>query len=128
MEMPKSIKLFEQLFLGSLVLGIIQIALMSNELGLSGEAAYAVAGIQFVMFIFVGALVLLTSRKKSVICKWINTVFFVLGIFMVIPTLAQMLEQGLMGLISIAQICMQAYAVYLLFNADSKKWFASKNV
>ena len=69
MEMPKSIKLFEQLFLGSLVLGIIQIALMSNELGLSGEASYAVAGIQFVMFIFVGALVLLTSRKKSVICK-----------------------------------------------------------
>jgi len=136
MEMPKSIKLFEQLFLGSLILGIIQSALMSdelaalmhNDLGLSGDAAYAVAGFQFLIIIFIGALVLLTSRKKSVICKWIITVNLVSGIFMFIPTLAAMLEQGVMGLISIAQLCMQVYAVYLLFNADSKEWFASKNV
>ena len=80
MEMPKSIKLFEQLFLGSLVLGVIQSALMSNSMGLSGGAAYGVAGFQVLVMLIVGSLVLLTSRKKSVVCKWINTVFFIFHI------------------------------------------------
>ena len=44
MEMPKSIKLFEQLFLGSIALGVIQSALMLNNMDLSGDAAYGVAG------------------------------------------------------------------------------------
>ena len=128
MEMPKSIKLFEQLFLGSLVLGVIQGALMSSEMGLSGGAAYSVAGFQVLIMVIVGALVLLTSRNKSVICKWINTVFFVLGMVMFIPNLAMFIEQGVMGVISAVQVLMQAYAIYLLFNADSKAWFASKKL
>ena len=128
MEMPKSIKLFEQLFLGSLALGVIQSALMSNEMDLSGGAAYGVAGFQVLLFIILGALVLLTSRKKSVICKWINTVFFVLGMVMFIPNLAIFIEQGVMGVIGAVQLLMQAYAIYLLFDADSKAWFASKKL
>ena len=128
MEMPKSIKLFEQLFLGSLALGVIQGALMSNSLGLSGGAAYSVAGFQVIIMLVVGALVLLTSRKKSVICKWINTVFFVLGLVAFIPNLAMFIEQGVMGVISAVQVLMQAYAIYLLFNSDSKDWFASKKL
>ena len=66
--------------------------------------------------------------KKSVICKWINTVFFVLGMVMFIPNLAMFIEQGVMGVISAVQVLMQAYAIYLLFNADSKAWFASKKL
>ncbi len=128
MEMPKSIKLFEQLFLGSLALGVIQGALMSSEMGLSGGAAYGVAGFQVLILIIVGALVLLTSRKKSVICKWVNTVFFVLGMAAFIPNLAMLLEQGVMGVISAVQLLIQAYAIYLLFNADSEAWFASKKL
>ena len=128
MAMPKSIKLFEQLFLGSLVLGVIQAALMSSELGLSGVAAYGVAGFQVLVMVFVGAFVLFTSRKKSVICKWISTIFFVLGMFAYIPSLAMFLEQGVIGVISAVQVLMQAYAIYLLFNADSKAWFASKKL
>ena len=128
MEMPKSIKLFEQLFLGSLVLGVIQGALMSSEMGLSGGEAYSVAGMQVLILLIVGALVLLTSRKKSVICKWVNTVFVVLGMGMFIPSLAMFIEQGVMGVISAVQVLMQAYAIYLLFNADSKAWFASKEL
>ena len=128
MEMPKSMKLFEQLFLGSLVLGVINSALLSNEMGLGGGAAYGVAGFQVLIMVIIGALVLLTSRKKSVICKWINTVFFVLGMVAFIPSLAMYIEQGVMGVISAVQVLMQAYAIYLLFNADSKAWFASKKL
>jgi hypothetical protein len=97
-------------------------------MGLGGGAAYGVAGFQVLIMVIVGALVLLTSRKKSVICKWINTVFFVLGMVAFIPSLAMFIEQGVMGVISAVQVLMQAYAIYLLFNADSKAWFASKKL
>ena len=88
MEMPKSIKLFEQLFLGSIALGVIQGALMLNNMDLSGDAAYGVAGFQVLILLIVVTIVLLTSRKKSVICKWISAVFFVFGLvgFILTPT------------------------------------------
>jgi hypothetical protein len=38
------------------------------------------------------------------------------------------IEQGVMGVISAVQVLMQAYAIYLLFNADSKAWFTSKKL
>ncbi len=126
MEMPKSIKLFEQLFLGSLALGVIQSALMFNNMGLSGDAAYGVAGFQVLILLILVTIVLLTSRKKSVICKWISAVFFVFGLVAFIPNLAIFVEQGMAGLIGAAQLLMQACAIYLLFNSDSKAWFASK--
>ena len=126
MEMPKSIKMFEQLFLGSIALGVIQSALMLNNLDLSGNAAYGVAGFQVLILLIVVTIVLLTSRKKSVICKWISAVFFVFGLVAFIPNLAIFVEQGIAGLISAAQHLMQAYAIYLLFNSDSKAWFDSK--
>ena len=126
MEMPKSIKLFEQLFLGSIALGVIQSALMLNNMDLSGDAAYGVAGFQVLILLIHVTIVLLTSRKKSVICKWISAVFFVFGLVAFIPNLAIFVEQGMAGLIGAAQLLMQAYAIYLLFNSDSKAWFASK--
>ena len=123
MEMPKSIKLFEQLFLGSLALGVIQGALMSSEMGLSG-GLFLAGGMALVMLI-VGTLVLLTSRKKSLICKWITTVYVVLGI-LYFALLFNPQGLSLMLVISFVTFLIQAYAIYLLFKADSKAWFASK--
>jgi len=128
MEMPKSIKLFEQLFLVTLVLGVIQSALLLNEAGMMDGAAYSVAIFQVIVIILIGALILLTSRKKSVICKWILVVFFVLGLVAYIPELARFFEHGITGAISSVQVLLQAVAIYLLFNNDSKLWFESKKI
>ena len=112
--------------MGSIALGVIQSALMLNNMDLSGDAAYGVAGFQVLILLVVVTIVLLTSRKKSVICKWIIAVFFVFGLVAFFPNLAIFVEQGMAGLIGAAQLLMQAYAIYLLFNSDSKAWFASK--
>ena len=132
MEMPKSIKLFEQLYLGSLVLGVIQGALMQNSMDAmpnpAGVSEAEIIGFQIIIMIIIGSLVLLTSRKKSVVCKWIITIFFVAGMFAAIPGLAISMQQGVMGLISVIQLLMQAWGTYLLFNSDSKDWFASKKL
>lgn len=128
MEMPKSIKLFEQLFLLSLALGVIQSALFLNASGITGDSAFSVAIFQFVILVIVGGLILLTSRKKSVICKWMLIILCVLGLFEYIPSLASFIEHGIMGLIGSAQVLLQVYAIYLLFNADSKTWFESRRL
>ena len=111
MEMPKSIKLFEQLFLGSLVLGFIQLALMRG-----------VFVFEIIVLLITGSLVLLTSRKKSLICKWIITVLFALGFILGFATSA-VWQEGISSVIFVVQTLMQAYAVYLLFQSDSEAWF-----
>lgn len=128
MEMPKSIKLFEQLFLLSLALGVIQSALFLNASDITGDSAFSVAIFQFVILLIVGGLILLTSRKKSVICKWMLIILCVLGFFGFIPSLAFFIEHGIMGLIGSAQVLLQVFAIYLLFNADSKTWFESRRL
>lgn len=99
---------------------------MSNSALLTGGTAYGAAGFSALILLIIGSIVLLTSRKKSVICRWIITVSFVLGTIACIPNLAVMIEQGMMGVIGSVQMLMQAYAIYLLFNDDSKTWLASK--
>jgi len=128
MEMPKSIRLFEQLFLGSLIFGVIQSALIVNEMGVTGDDVYKTSIFQAAVIFFTGVLVLLTSRKKSVFCKWLLVMLMVLGLIEFIPALAFFIKQGVMGWISAVQITMQAFAVYFLFNSDSKEWFASRKV
>ena len=131
MEMPRSIRLFEKLFLSSLALGVVNGALMGIEIGLNA-VLYLATYNALMMGIFV-ALVLLTSRKKSVICKWINTVFacfnicyFALAIDLHFVINVDPQGAGLRSLIGFVQFFMQGYAVYFLFNASSKAWFASK--
>ena len=67
-----------------------------------------------------------TRKLFGILLKLKIGVFFVLGMVAFIPSLAMFIEQGVMGVISAVQVLMQAYAIYLLFNADSKAWLASK--
>ena len=128
MEMPNSIKRFEMFFLGSLVLGIFQSAILQNSIGIAdSEFGMGVAAFSLLVSLFVGAIVLATSRKKSVVCKWVLTVFSILGLIAYIPTLAVMMEAPVAAVISGIQFALQAFGIYELFSAESKKWFASRN-
>ena len=126
METPKAIRYFEQLYLASLFLGLIQGASLVNILNLNIVEAYGLAGFQFIILLITGGLVLLTSRLRSSFFKWVLTLLFVLGLALIIPNLAIYLEQGTMGYISIIQIAMQATAMYLLFTPESNEWFSYK--
>lgn len=127
MEMPRSVKLFEQLCLGSLLLGILLAALQINEMKLQAAEGVAFA-VQFVITaLILATVVLLTSRKRSSIAKWILIIFFFAGLVFYIPILANLLRGGVAGLIGFLQTAMQAFGIYLLFTSDSKEWFASKH-
>jgi len=124
--MPKHIKYFEWTWLGSLAIGIIVSSLSYSATVAPGMEIFA----GFIQFFVLGVtllLVLLTSRKRSKIAKWILVVLFGLGIVVYIPQLAVLFNLGLeyqiVGVLSSLQVLAQCVGVYFLFTQESRDWF-----
>jgi hypothetical protein len=126
MDVPNSIKYFEWLFLGSLVLGVA-VSAITYEANVQMSNPLFVAIIQFFVIAIILLLVLLTSRKKSGIAKWILIIFMAIGVILYIPQLSSFFEQGIAGMISFSQLTMQCIALYLLFTPESRRWFDKKS-
>jgi hypothetical protein len=125
--MPKSIKLFEQLFLIAIGLGFVQAGILNTSLRLSGNALLFTIIVQGLTALVLAGLVLLISRKQNKICKWILIVFFIAGLFTSMPTLTVLFQNKLLGAIAVFQISLQGFGIYLLFNPDSQRWFNKNN-
>ena len=120
--MPKHIKYFEWTWLGSLAIGIIVSALSYSEMVPGGLEIFA-GFIQFFTFGISLLLILLISRKRNNIAKWILVVMFGFGIVMYIPQLAFLLNIGFVGVLSSLQLLAQCVGLYFLFTEDSREWF-----
>ena len=119
--MPKHIKYFEWTWLGSLAIGII-VSSLALETVAPGMGIFA----DFIQFFVLGVtllLVLLTSRKRSKITKWILVVLFGLEIVVYIPQLAVLFNLGFVGVLSSLQVLAQCVGVYFLFTQESRDWF-----
>ncbi len=119
---PGSIRLFERLFLGSLVLGLAQATLGWPALKDRGSPAEILALLGLSLFIL-AALTLLVSRGRSRAAKWLLTLLLLIGLPSV---LVSFLRGTLVGspLIALAQAALQAAAVTLLFTSSAKAWLA----
>ena len=120
--MPKHIKYFEWTWLGSLSLGIIVAALSYSELVGAGMEIFS-GFIQFVTLGIMLLLILLTSRKRNNIAKWILVVLFGLGIVFYIPKLSSLFNLGFAGVLSSLQVLAQCVGIYFLFTQESRDWF-----
>jgi len=120
--MPEHIKYFEWTWLGSLAVGIIISALSYSEVVPAGTETF-VGAFQFVLIGVLLLLVLLTSRKRSNVSKWILVVGFGLGIVFYIPQLAVLFNMGFVGVLSSIQVLAQCVGVYFLFTQESRDWF-----
>ena len=122
--MPDQIKYFERCMLASLAIGLI------NSILFYSQPAEEVRGVGSVLVqLFTAAtillLVLLTSRKRSNVAKWIFLIMYALGLIMYafIPQLTEHWTQGLRGVISIVQLLIQLAAIYFLFTPEGRAWF-----
>ncbi|WP_242095542.1 MULTISPECIES: hypothetical protein [unclassified Sphingomonas] len=137
---PPSIVNFERCYLGSFAIWLLNTlafwpaltaAMRANPAvaRLSPAFAPTVLGIGIVL---VSAITLLlwyfTARTGSLVAKWIVTIFFA---FSAIPAfyglavaMRPMTPQGIGNLVSIA---LNAVAVWMLFRADARLWFAARN-
>jgi len=123
--MPKHIKYFEWTWLGSLVIGIIVSSISYSEMVPVELEVFAGFILFFYFFIFgIGLLlILLISRKRNNIAKWILVVMFGFGIVMYIPQLAFLFNIGFVGVLSSLQFLAQCVGLYFLFTEDSREWF-----
>ena len=123
--MPKHIKYFEWTWLGSLAVGIIVSALSYSEMVPVELDIFDGFILFFYLFIFgiILLLILLTSRKRSNITKWILVVMFGFGIVLYIPQLAFLFNLGFVGVLSSLQLLAQCVGVYFLFTEESREWF-----
>jgi hypothetical protein len=75
-------------------------------------------------------LLFFIARKGAEVAKWIFIIFFALGLLGVVRGLASPTVQmsPLTHILSIVQILIEAYCVWLLFRPDAVAWFKGERV
>ncbi|MHA6318606.1 hypothetical protein ACXYN8_13205 [Altererythrobacter sp. CAU 1778] len=131
---PQSIKMFDYLFLGSLVLGALNFFLTFDDTmaQLQADPAVASAGLGsgFAVTVFaIGMAVslllwFLVSRVRSKIAMWILIALTVIGLIMLPGSLATL--PTLSVVTSLVITAMQLAALYYLFRPDAKAYLDKK--
>ena len=131
---PDSIRKFDWLYLGSLVLSVLAFALNYGEIvaqvdrelagsGVEGGSGLAAGSLIFSVIVSL-AIWFLISRLRVEVVKWVLVVFFVFGLIGVPATLAQL--PSLYAILNLVVLVMQIGAIWFLFQPDAKAWFAEK--
>ena len=137
---PKSVKLFEIIFLVFLGIGVLSGSTIwiFGALDASANDQIQIALVQGGIFFSILFLVLLVSRKKSNIARWLLLAACLLFAVIDIPTAgiintnipifihSYILDSNvlsLFGLIQSIQVVLQFVALYLIFRADTVPWF-----
>ncbi len=134
---PESIIKFERLYLGALVVGVVNAVLSwsSTQAYMANDPALAASGLGsgfLISTIVIGfAIPLLLwyfiAKRGSNIAKWILVVLFGLGLIsMVLSFSTMMAMNGTIGVIgALLTTALQAGAVYMLFQPDAAEWLKS---
>ncbi len=128
---PKSIQLFERLYLASIVLTLIATALGWDALvrgatipGAEGGAA-AVAGIAIGVVVLAQLIVwFFVAKRGSSVAKWAAVLFFLLNLWGIGATVQLAMNGSLPSVLTIAARVVELAAIVMLFRADAKPWFA----
>lgn len=141
MERPVSIIRFERCYLGSLLVGLMNTALLWNGMmerisaKLAGNPAVAPFGPAFVLasMAFGVVLVVITSlllwffvvRKPSIVVKWIVTMLFAYNL---VTSLLRLTTSGTASgvpsaILVATALALNGLAVWQLFKPDARAWF-----
>lgn len=133
---PQSILNFEKLYLGSLVIGVINYALSYDQVMADLQSDPAVAelglassGFVLAMAAFGWGISLLfwyfIARRASNIAKWILVVITAIGLLAIPGTLSEL--AGLALVLTLLTTVVQLVAIAMLFRADAKRWLENKS-
>lgn len=131
---PESIKKFDMLYLGAVVLGLINFVLSYQTVKAQMDAEMAASGIEVGAGVLIGSIIFgvvislalwfLISRLRIEVVKWVLILFFLWGLIGLPALFAGDFEAN--DLIVLVTYAMQAAAIYFLFQPDAKAWFAEK--
>ena len=133
---PKSIVLFEKIYLGQLAFGFaiamfnwvnFSAILEMPDLNALGVGSNFLIGMMVLSLILSLLIWYFITRRASNIAKWIYVVFTGIGIFGVIGSLNNPLTpKGLLLVGNIVVVVLQIYAAWLLFKPDAAEWLETK--
>ncbi len=132
MVRPKSIKLFEAFYLGSILVGAVNTAMTWAEAAASAEAIQVrqMLGPWFMPLstVFLYTLWLLlwyfTAYARSNLARWAVTIFFALSLIGFVFTLATGAPPAAVPMaLTAAALLLDAVAVIFLFRRDAIEWF-----
>lgn len=128
MTRPVSIEYFERLSFLAMMVGIAFTILTWAP----GEGQRLNVGPMFLplalagCYVLLATLILLISRKASLVAQAIFLLLCAAGAVLAIPSVPAILNDGEIGLLQIVQIALQAVAIYFLFTPEARAWFRAK--
>ena len=125
---PRPIVLFERLSLGALVIGAVGALFVWRDIAAQMPADVSIAtvlAVQALVFFVYAGLVLMVSRRRSNVARWILTVLFAIGAVSSLGDLAAAFAiSPLAATVNVVQLAMLGAAILLTFNAAARPWFA----
>ncbi|MDB5682386.1 MAG: hypothetical protein JWM75_84 [Sphingomonas bacterium] len=118
---PRQILYFERAYLLSLAIAVVSLFLYWDALQAVASPILLVGASVVLMGVMV-TLVLLTSRRRSAVAKWLLVVLTTIGIVMALPSVGGSLSAGIGGWLSIGQTLLQLAAMILLFTRAARAW------
>lgn len=134
---PQSIELFEKVYLASIAIGLVAVAVGWRVLTAESQARMATASAGTVQGILIGSMVLvfgislllwfLIARKASNVAKWILVVLAASGVYSLLKEIVfSTVPKDLDFALNTASTLLGLYAVWLLFRPDAAAWLKSK--
>lgn len=132
---PVSIKRFSQLFIGSMVLGLVNSALSfdKSKALIAQDPATAAMGDSFLIITMAAGIAIplllwyLIAYRASNVAKWILLILTVIGLLMMPSTLASAGTMGTLWMVlAIITTLGQVVALAFLFKQDARDWLDGK--
>ena len=123
---PNSIVAFEYAWFASMAIGLVHAAIIWDEIVAADPLPLWVmpAVMAFSLALFLG-LVLLVSRRRSVVAKWVLVGLTLLGMIPFWPILETGLD-SMRTMVEVAVATLQVGGTILLFTPSARAWLAGK--
>ena len=129
---PQSIETFEKVYLGAIVIGIVNTVLSWSQVDkMMNDPRIQAAGVgtgTLIFGVFVGLLIPLLlwyfiARRSSSVAKWIYVVLTALGLFGFLSSLANpLVPKGLVTALGAVAVVLQVFGAWLLLRSDAMTW------
>lgn len=128
---PSSIVTFERLYLGAILIGIVNTVigwhqsmalLQAQPIPLGAGFLYSMTAIGIIVPLLLWYFI---ARQGSVVAKWILVVLFLLGLLGYALALSRgTLVAGVSTILGVVALLMQAGAIWMLFRPDAEAWLS----